>query len=362
MQKLATRMTRLRAHRGTGRGFTLTELLVVVAIIVLLLGTLIVALGAASKRVQSANTQSLMNTISTGLAQFQGDFGYLPPVLGARSPTAAGARGFGRDVVRFDQVTAGNDLARQQLWFSHTTLAEFLLGYGNRSEDGYGIVTGGASGVGDRESPTFGIRSPGPDGCWGAVEAPQPAFAANPTFGGYYAARNPGRLAAPPAVGNAGWNTQAVEGKVYGPYIDLKDERLIGGLTGFDANGRPQIVTAAQDGINFDARPKVILDFWGEPIVYYRAPYEGTDIRATRKRADGTLFNLGDVACLRPWVIEPSDQSEGAADAANDPFTSSALKSAAFALRSNGPDRTFDRDRRRDPNETNRDNIIQTGQ
>jgi prepilin-type N-terminal cleavage/methylation domain-containing protein len=356
--------TTLHAPTRSGtnaRGFTLTELLVVVAIIVLLIGTLVVALGAAAKRAQSANTQSLMNTISSGLSQFQTDFGYLPPVLGARSPEAPGARGFARDVVRLDQVTAVNDIARQQLWFSHTTLADFLLGAGNRGEDGYGRVIGGNAGPGDRESPPFGIRSPGPDGAWGSIDAPQQTYAGNPNFWGYYRARNPGRLAVPPAVGDIGWNTERVEGKVYGPYIDLKDERLIGGLTGFDANGRPQIVTAEQDGNNFDNRPKVILDYWGEPIAYYRAPYGGNDVRSTLAKPDGTLFNLGDVYALRAWTIDPNDQSDGAADAGNDPSSGAALKSASFALRSNGPDRRFDATRRRDIGEFNKDNIVQSG-
>ena len=55
-------------------GFTLTELLVVVAIIVLLIGTLFVALGAAAKRAQLAKTTFLMGSIASGLAKFEGDF------------------------------------------------------------------------------------------------------------------------------------------------------------------------------------------------------------------------------------------------------------------------------------------------
>ena len=69
------------------RAFTLTELLVVIAIIVLLLGTLFVAINAGSKRAQIAKTQFLMNSIASGLAQFNTDFGYHPPVLGKRDPS-----------------------------------------------------------------------------------------------------------------------------------------------------------------------------------------------------------------------------------------------------------------------------------
>jgi len=77
------------------RAFTLTELLVVIAIIVLLIGTLFVAINAASKRAQVAKTQFLMNSLSSGLAQFNTDFGYFPPVLGKKDPSP-GTSGFAR--------------------------------------------------------------------------------------------------------------------------------------------------------------------------------------------------------------------------------------------------------------------------
>ncbi|MFM9170634.1 MAG: prepilin-type N-terminal cleavage/methylation domain-containing protein, partial [Phycisphaerales bacterium] len=82
--------SRHESSRGA-RGFTLTELLVVVALIVLLIGTLFVAIGAATKRAQKAKTQFLMGSVSSGLAQFQTDFGYLPPVLGVRDAGAGPA-------------------------------------------------------------------------------------------------------------------------------------------------------------------------------------------------------------------------------------------------------------------------------
>lgn len=358
----ANRTQRMDAARRAPGGFTLTELLVVVAIIVLLIGTLFVAIGAASKRAQIAKTQFLMNTISSGLAKFEGDFGYLPPVLGVRDTTTApGARGYARDVVKYTQVAGANDIERQQNWLSYTTLAEFMIGYGHRGEDGYGGIPGGPAGPGNKELPPFGIRSPGPDGCWGAVDARQPALANNPNFAGYFRARNPNRSPAPPAVNNNTWNAQTVEGKVYGPYIDTIDERLIGGLTGFDASGRPSIVTADQGVPNFDDLPKCILDYWGEPIAYYRAPYGGDDITSNANKPSGEFFSLGDVWVIRPWEIDPNEQSSGAADLAGDDSSSAGLKSASFALLSKGPDRAFDRSRRRDLGELNRDNIVTTG-
>jgi prepilin-type N-terminal cleavage/methylation domain-containing protein len=348
-------------HNPRTRAFTLTELLVVIAIVVLLLGTLFVAINAASKRAQVAKTQFLMNTISSGLAQFNTDFGYLPPVLG-RKDGSAPASGFARDVVRF------NDVANQQNWYSYTTLADYLLGYGHRGEDGYGIqrVNGAASGQisepGFKEAPPFGIRSPGADGCWGAIDAPQPNLV---NFKGYYRARNPARAALPPPVTGTGWNAQVVEGRVYGPYIDQIDERLLGGLTGFDASGRPIILTRDQLGtttaVDFDALPKCILDYWGEPIAYYRTPYGGDDLRSNVPATDGGYLDLGDVFCLREWEIDSSEQSAGAVDANGDNSSSASMKGAVFALLSRGGDRAYDRTVRRDASEFNKDNVVQAG-
>ena len=353
-------MTRRSRHiLPRTRGFTPTELLVVIAIIVLLLGTLFVAINAAAKRAQAAKTQFLMNTISSGLAQFNPDFGYFPPVLGKRDASSS-ISGFARDVVRYNDavVGGGNDLARQQNWYSYTTLAEYLLGYGHRGEDGYGIVRGGPSGPGNKEAPPFGIRAPGPDGCWGAIDAPQPGFT---NFRGYFRARNPSRVAAPPAVASTAWNAQTVEGRVFGPYIDQMDDRLIGGLTGFDPQGNPLIVTNDQGVPNFDDLPKVLLDYWGSPIAYYRAPYGGDDLRSNVPSPAGGFLNLGDIFCLREWEIDVAEQSEGAADANGDTTSSAAMKAASFVLLSPGGDRTVNRSVRRDANEVNKDNVIQAG-
>ncbi|MEY2795267.1 MAG: hypothetical protein RIR10_983, partial [Planctomycetota bacterium] len=109
------------SHRHDGvtfrRAFTLTELLTVVAIIVLLIGTVTVAVGAATRKAQRTKTQFLMGSIASGLGQFQTDFGYLPPVLMARAGgETAGFRGFARDVTTVGQVP------NLQQWYSYTTL------------------------------------------------------------------------------------------------------------------------------------------------------------------------------------------------------------------------------------------------
>lgn len=358
--------------RRAVRGFTLTELLAVVAIIVLLIGSLLVALNFGASRAQQAKTQFLMNSISSGLASFEKDFGYMPPVLGRRD-SAAGARGQGRDVVRLAQAAGSTDLAKQQEWYSYTTLAEYLVGYGHRGEDGYGVfrdigndgsinIPGAASASGRREAPPFGIRSPGTDGCWGAIDSPQPAFAGNPNFRGYYRARNASFAAAPAAVTNgAAVNDAAFEGKVHGPYIDTIDDKLLGAITGYDpVTGEPIVITADSGNQEFEELPKVILDYWGQPIAYYRQPYTGDDLRSTVADATGS-YDLGDVFLLRPWTVVAGDNEEGAADLNNDTTSSVELRSATYALFSRGKDKQRDAARRRDPNEFNQDNLVVTG-
>jgi hypothetical protein len=139
------------------------------------------------------------------------------------------------------------------------------------------------------------------------------------------------------------------------------DERLIGALAGFDQQGRPQIVTNDQGIANFDQLPKVILDYWGSPISYYRAPYGGDDLKSNVPSAAGGFLNLGDIFCLREWEIDTAETSVGAADANNDTSSSASMKAASFALFSWGGDRNFDRNVRRDVNELNKDNIVQSG-
>ncbi len=77
------------AARG---GFTVVEMLVTLAMIIVLVGILVVALSQASGTAQKAQTRFLMNSMSAGLAQFKGDHGYLPPVLGDGAAFGGGAR------------------------------------------------------------------------------------------------------------------------------------------------------------------------------------------------------------------------------------------------------------------------------
>ncbi len=280
------------------RAFTLIEVLVVVGIIVLLIALLIVAVAAASNYAAAARTTVLMNSLVQGVERFRGDFGTLPPVLGAN-----------RNVLG---EPANGDVAGLQNWFSFTTPAEYLLGYGSATEDG-------ADGM--------GFRNPGPDAAW------------NSTLAG--------------GGGTLGERRPNVLGQVYGPYLELGDNELIGSM---DPNNGT--VYTVNDAL-FAVHPKVILDYWGRPIRFYA-------------RGVNTGLDLGDVFLLRPWQMPPGAEAAGAPDATGSRATTLALKSASYAFFSSGPDRSFNATLRvDDPNDPantagtssfNKDNLVEIGQ
>ena len=105
--------------------FTLVEMLVVLAIIVMLISILVVALGKASAGAQSANTAFLMSSITSGISQFKGDHGYAPPILG-QNGTPDSQPGWSRDLLSFDGSAGGF-----QNWYSVTSLAEYLIDFGS---------------------------------------------------------------------------------------------------------------------------------------------------------------------------------------------------------------------------------------
>jgi len=333
------------ARRG---GFTIVEMLVTVGVIVILVSIVVVALSLASRGAQRSRTQFLMTSISQGIQRFKDDHGYIPPVLG-RDPNSGlpPAQRTLRDGYGPPDPTAGNFIQQLQQWRSRTSLAEFLLGYGDRTQDGYGRVGAGVGdSPGDRETPTLGFRSPGPDGVWGAWTNPRPNFPAT----GSLASRNPGGLQNPVFGVNA--NNDVIPGQVYGPYINLSDERLVASID--PAND--QIFLPGEGGFNPD-HPRTIVDYWGEPILFFRNLHQPRNPAVRDPRS-----SLIDVFLLRPWTMRPGEDIDGVADVDGDTGASRAMRAASFVLFSSGPDRSFDDTRRVDPDEFNRDNIVEIGQ
>ena len=76
-------MVYLRRHMlSNGRaGFTLIEIMVVIAVIILLMSLLAVALGKATSSARATKSLSTLKTIGQALNQFESEIGYLPPVL-----------------------------------------------------------------------------------------------------------------------------------------------------------------------------------------------------------------------------------------------------------------------------------------
>lgn len=326
--------TRIRpfgaAIRQDHRGFTIVELLIVTAVIILLLSILVVALNAAGKASQKASTTVLMTSISKGLEQFKQDVGYYPPALDL-------FRGL---VGSPDPTAIADDFAGVQNWYSNTSIAEYLIGYDEGRWDGYGEGPDSLNFGGER--PPLGIRHPGPDGVWGASLAT-----------GALADRNP---------------PTRPRGDVFGPYIELTDARLLGGISGFGGAGGGVSVFFPGDPAYNPDDPKVIVDYWGDPIRYYRLPYLAGAIDKAYRSYDPDRLppTLANVVLLRPFRVAPGTETDvdvAFADANGDTTATIGLRAAEFALFSAGPDRAFDDTRRRDDDfgGFNEDNIVEIG-
>ncbi|MHC5023838.1 MAG: type II secretion system protein [Planctomycetota bacterium] len=335
------------------RGFTLVELLMVMAIVIILLSLILVAMNRATRTAQTTNTVFLMNSISQGIVLFKEDFGYLPPVLGD------GSQGGNGRPLRDLFPPFGMDATRDEIqdWRSATSLPEYLVGYGHHLQDGYGIVPGApANNDWDAESPPLGIRDPGFDGVWNATTVSA-------------AGRLSDRM---PNAGTEGAPRPSDKGQRHGPYVSLEDERLLGtvdqtfrvrlpGEGGFNLN--------EVDGQDNAVQAAVFLDYWGNPITYYRRAYpEGTIKQSLYPHdldGDGQPDrppDLSDVIALRPYDV-PADGGTNSRilDDNDDPTTSFALRSADFALFSPGADRAARTAYRVDPDGFNEDNVVVTG-
>ena len=443
-------------RRDARKAFTLVELLVVIGIIAVLAGLLIVGVGAATRKAQLANTRFLMTSMVQAMARFKADHGYYPPVLGdpgtltagafsnwnssptrSSGPSAAGQLlfpsgqvGWMRDLLlsptngpvpgsstKVSQWTSAEAKALQK-WHSVTSPAEYLLGWGDRSGDGYGIcgtlpdIPPASPKPGQREVPRDGLRSPGADGVWGAALTPRMAtdlagssggtapYTGSSLFAGKnvgtYGARNlavPARAkvdATPTDVGNDDSASPLrfqpnLQGKVFGPYLELKDPSVLGGVRGVRPDGEWDVVRSNEGDPNFDVYPKCIVDYWGSPIRYYRKGYMNFTPAAPDTSKDGTAFDLGDFFALRPTRADESDfvpKAEAARECLDDEnpdlqndaefqgrdrSSTRRLRSAEIAFLSAGPDRRVDLTRRlgfAGPNKTldvNEDNLVETG-
>lgn len=360
-----------------------------VAVAALLLSLLTVGLGAALRQARVASTAFLMDSVVQGIDRFRADLGYLPPVLADPglmpdgSPGALpGTLGWSRDGVAPPALPPVGDPASGplrtdwgpddrlavQAWCSTTSLAEYLVGPGDRSQDGFGVITAADGALpsaidspGYREQPTLGIRDPGSDGLWGAATEPRAGFSADGRFRSRcLAAVAPAGGSGDPVEGNGNGRSARQDptrllGRRLGPYVDVSSGLELGGLVGIGAGGVPVVARIGEAGYS-DTLSKVILDPFGMPIVYYRRPYVGTDLRSIDRR-----FSLADVIPLRPATFSPGEAIDAAPDAAGDGSASRAAAAAEFALFSFGPNRSWHALIRADPDGRNEDNIVRWG-
>ena len=352
------------------RAFTIIELLTVVGLIVVLAGLLVVAVSSASKAAQAASTRSMMGAVSRGLTQFKTDMGYLPPVLGFPTTGASqtGSVGYLRDLILPPILTGAPtplQVTQIQNYYSMTAMVEYLIGPGGKDEDGYGAI-GTVSQWTDpavkvaalKESPSAGIRSPLKDGVWGAYS--------NPNTG----TQSPGNFSRrnlPQGIASNTSTVANVSGRVLGPYLELKDGSLLGAIVGTDSvTGQPIVARAGDNNWNPTA-PKVLLDYYGQPMRYYRKGYaNGDPKRIGGKQVGGGLgtgvgWDLSDIFVLRPQRFDPNTEIDGLADALGDTGSSKSLQMADFAFFSSGPDQRADFTTRRDATLFNEDNIVEVG-
>ncbi len=287
-----------------------------------------------------------MNSIAMGLVRFKDDMGYYPPIL---------------DPLRnlddpYDPTETDENKLIPALnrWYSVTSLADYLIGYGNHEQDGWGMVN---ASTWQDESPRTGIRHPGSDGVWGATIASHqsgPAPASGQIIG-----RLGDRMKGGDGTrrGTSASPLSIDMGKTYGPYLELANNDL---LAAINANGK--VVFPNEAGYQDDL-PKIIVDYWGQPIRYFRLPYPigsikqswttGMDVPQPSGGYNSIQAkpSLANVIALRPYNLVRGGASDVAAIYADradrhgytdrDSTTSQSLKSAEFALLSSGPDKAY---------------------
>ena len=354
--------------------FTIIELLVVTAIIILLLSIVLVAMNAATKTSQQARTVALMDSIKKGLIRFKGDIGYYPPILGVPyqvnlpqgggPPTSADLRRLFPNSVPSPfpaEYTGGGDYVEHiQEYFSTCTLADYLVGYGRHQDDGYGVAPGEDSiHDWDVESPPTGIRHPGPDGAWGSTLA----------GAGELSNRMKGRSGTNWVYGSETSPFPLDQGKVFAPYVELRDERLLAGVD-YSSGQLQTFFRGDVPDATWESLPKSIVDYWGMPIRYYRRPYP----RGALTQSYRAVFNpttsqyeppriprLSDVFVLRPQAIKAGAEVVGLPDDNGSTATTSQLDNAEFAILSAGADRRLNQNITVDAEGFNKDNIVEVG-
>jgi len=145
-------ITNPRQSRGLiGSGFTLVELLVVVAIIVILMGILIPLVASARTQAKIAATKALLTNLNTALQSYYNDFNMYPSSATKvyDGNTVASPSGSGKSAYPNDVIPAGR---------GPCMLAQGLMGYLPFDVDGCGPKLLNGSSSSNTDDPSFGFR------------------------------------------------------------------------------------------------------------------------------------------------------------------------------------------------------------
>ncbi len=378
-------------------GFTVLELLVTISLIVILVSALVVGMNSAKTGAMIAETNARLMGLRQSTVWFKEEVGYFPPLLDhQRNLKSLAAVG---DPLQFPNLPTSTDYQTYrneiQNWYSITTPTEYLLGYGDLSQDGYGRLPTSHVHFDDSvdQMPRLGITHPGLDGVWGATDAYTDSSVSG---NGLFVDRRPRGIL--PTTHSP--DDLQPAGKVFGPYLDINNDQMLGRISvnsSGDADvdpvtGRVKVYYPGET--KFDSsQPLVLVDTWGTPIRFYRPMYPthlpNIDGEPQIQNGVGRSFppsnsyqrpTLSDYLVLRPFDFDPDKVVDGFLPdyrdgniASGDTSTSIELQTGQFAYLSAGPDQKTNNRVRADvlglagntgtgaTDEVNKDNLIEVG-
>ena len=276
-----------RPSPTAARAFTLIELMVVIAIILVVIGIASSAYIGVKRKSFNVATEATMTAMANGIDMFKADMGYIPPLM------------LDAPEVNYDTddwctvVTSREDAAnklREERYHSITSLSVYLVGIGELSPNPTATDVDRHDGHGGP-----GFRDPGIDRAWGGARE-----------------RSLER------------HTVTNRGRVFGPYLEVGDSDIVRKSEASDYPEDSNLTGSYE-------RMSVILDAWGTPIRYYRF-WPTTDADTGDASLIDAPAELVDPEALIEGLPTPDDFR-----VASDPE----LARGEYALLSAGRDRVF---------------------